>query len=179
MSCDEPMPSTQSPPFRSQYFCSPKKRDFSQLREIETEIVPTARELGVAIVAYSPLGRGFLSNTFTKIEDLPANDWRRSQPRFNEQVMADNVARLDRFKAKAVELGVTPAQLALAWVHSVGEDVFPIPGTKTAPRVIENARAALIQLSAEQVKELGDLVDVVGLRYGDLSATHERQSKNL
>lgn len=145
-----------------------------QTRDIEESVVPTARELGVAIVAYSPLGRGFLSNTFTKIEDLPENDWRRALPRLSPENLADNVARLDKFKAKAAELGHTPAQLALAWVHAQGPDVFPIPGTRTAARVAENARASLVQLSPELVRELGEMVDVVGLRYTEamMSITH-------
>ena len=102
-----------------------------QSRDIEAEVIPTARELGVGIVAYSPLGRGFLSATFTSHVQLAENDWRRSQPCFSEENFGKNVQT--RFFEHAAKKGCTPGQLALAWVHAQGEDIFPIPGTKDPP----------------------------------------------
>eukprot|EP01004_Peranema_trichophorum_P006117 NODE_4952_length_1090_cov_67.874871_g4303_i1.p1 GENE.NODE_4952_length_1090_cov_67.874871_g4303_i1~~NODE_4952_length_1090_cov_67.874871_g4303_i1.p1 ORF type:complete len:324 (+),score=54.42 NODE_4952_length_1090_cov_67.874871_g4303_i1:54-1025(+) len=125
-----------------------------QTRDIESTIVPVARELGIAIVAYSPLGRGMLSQTFTKQDDLSEGDWRRTQPRFQAENF-DEVAKAgQRLREIADKKGVTPAQLALAWLHSQGKDVFPIPGTKTVKRIIENAGAANIVLTQDEIKEI-------------------------
>ncbi|EGR31129.1 hypothetical protein IMG5_117220 [Ichthyophthirius multifiliis] len=141
-----------------------------QTRDLEQNIIPTARELGVGIVAYSPLGRGLLSKTFNTGEKLEQGDWRNNVPRFKGENLEKNIPK--KFFEKAVELGFSPAQLALAWVHSRGNDVFPIPGTKTSSRLAENAKAALIQLSQQQWNEIEKLIpDVVGDRYQDMSST--------
>ena len=116
-------------------------------REPEDELLPTLRELGIALVAYSPLGRGFLGGRFRKMEDLAANDWRRSNPRFQGENFAKNLALADRVTELAADKKCTPAQLALAWLLNRHDDVIPIPGTSNLERVAENARAADIELS--------------------------------
>lgn len=137
-----------------------------QTRDLEEAIIPVARELGVAIVAYSPLGRGFLTaaNAFDSLEE---KDWRRTLPRFSGDNAEENKRRAQRFFEIAREKDCTPAQLALAWVHARGEDVFPIPGTKSVKRIEENARAfeVLQRLSAEDLKEVELSVSVIGDRY--------------
>ena len=119
-------------------------------------MIATARELGIGIVAYSPLGRGFLSATFSSLEELAPADFRRGRPRFSEENFEQNVQKA--FFEYAKKKNCTPAQLALAWLHSQGNDIFPIPGTKTAERVEENLRALLVTLSEEESKEIGLLV---------------------
>ena len=99
-------------------------------RDPEGELLDTVRELGVGFVAYSPLGRGFLTARITSLNDLANNDWRRSMPRFEQENFRRNMELVDRIKRLAAEKGCTPAQLALAWVLAQGNDVVPIPGTK-------------------------------------------------
>ncbi|HEX3792281.1 MAG TPA: aldo/keto reductase [Pseudonocardiaceae bacterium] len=118
-------------------------------RDIEAEIVPTARELGVGIVPYSPLGRGFLTGRFTSSADFAEGDFRRqTQPRMAEGNLERNLEIVTRLRALATERGVTPGQLALAWVQSRGADVVPIPGTKRRKYLDENVAAATLELSA-------------------------------
>ncbi len=141
-----------------------------QTRSIEAEVVPTARELGVGIVAYSPLGRGFLSATIASTADLPEKDHRRRYPRFTDENLRAN-APTAGFHELAAKKGCTPAQLALAWLHAQGDDVFPIPGTKSCTRIVENAGAAFVELTPEEVRKVGDSVPVpVGDRYGGETA---------
>ena len=104
-------------------------------RDPEAEVLPTLRELGIGLVAYSPLGRGFLTGQIRSVDDLSDDDWRRSNPRFQEEALRQNVELADRVRALADERGVTPAQLALAWVHAKGNDIVPIPGTKRPERL--------------------------------------------
>ena len=120
-------------------------------REPEDELLPTLRELGIALVAYSPLGRGFLGGRFRKVEDLAANDWRRTNPRFQGENFEKNLALADRVTELAAEKKCTPAQLALAWLLNRHDDVIPIPGTSNLDRVAENARAADIELSEAEL----------------------------
>jgi aryl-alcohol dehydrogenase-like predicted oxidoreductase len=115
-------------------------------RDPEDEILPTLRELGIALVAYSPLGRGFLGGRFTKLEDLAPDDWRRNHPRFQGENFTKNVAVADQLRALASKKGCTPAQLALAWLLSAHDDVVPIPGTSNLSRLEENIAAADIRL---------------------------------
>jgi len=137
-----------------------------QTREIEKEILPTARELGVAIVAYSPLGRGLLSSTFEKFEDIPANDWRRANPRFTKENFEKNQEATKKLAQLATKKGCTSAQLALAWVHSRGEDIFPIPGTSKPQNIVANAAAVFIKLTEEEVAEIEAAVpEAAGARY--------------
>ena len=118
-------------------------------RDPEGEVLATLRELGIGLVAYSPLGRGFLTGQIRSLEDLPEHDWRRSHPRFQEDALQDNLQLADRVTKLANERGVAPAQLALAWVLAKGDDIIPIAGTKSPQRVEENAAAADVTLSAE------------------------------
>eukprot|EP01116_Phalansterium_solitarium_P024788 TRINITY_DN9183_c0_g1_i1.p1 TRINITY_DN9183_c0_g1~~TRINITY_DN9183_c0_g1_i1.p1 ORF type:complete len:382 (-),score=122.82 TRINITY_DN9183_c0_g1_i1:87-1121(-) len=120
-----------------------------QARGIEKAVVPTARELGIGIVPYSPLGRGMLAGRWKSTQDFADDDWRRTQPRYSGENMEKNRAAVERFEALAKKKRVTPAQLALAWVHAQGRDVVPIPGTKTVARLEENVAAASVRLSKE------------------------------
>jgi len=137
-------------------------------RDPEAEVLPTLRELGIGLVAYSPLGRGFLTGQIRSLDDLPEDDWRRSNPRFQEEALRQNVELADRVQALAEERGVSPAQLALAWVHAKGQDIVPIPGTKRPERLAENVAALEVQLSDDDVAALDQAVPadaVVGGRY--------------
>ena len=138
-------------------------------RDPEAEVLPTLRELGIGLVAYSPLGRGFLTGQIRSADDLPEQDWRRSNPRFEEEALRANVELADRVRELAEERKVTPAQLALAWVHAKGEDIVPIPGTKRPERLEENAAAFEdVRLSDEDVATLDQALPVgaaVGTRY--------------
>jgi len=123
-------------------------------REAETQLLPTLRELGIAVVAWSPLGAGFLTGT---VNSLGANDFRQYNPRFAGQNLATNADRYAPLLQLAGELSITPAQLALAWLMHQGEDVIPIPGTRRAEHIDENARAASIQLDEKQLRQIDAL----------------------
>src|SRR5499427_2042940 len=116
-------------------------------RDPEEELLPTLRELGIALVAYSPLGRGFLGGRFRSLDDLAPDDWRRNNPRFQGENFARNLAIADRVREMAQEKGCTPAQLALAWVLDRGKDVVPIPGTSSVARLKENAGSVRLRLT--------------------------------
>jgi aryl-alcohol dehydrogenase-like predicted oxidoreductase len=136
-------------------------------REVEDELFPTLRELGVALVAYSPLGRGFLAGRFRRLEDLAPDDWRRRNPRFQGGAFERNVALADRVRELAGRKGCTPAQLALAWLLT-HDHVIPIPGTSSVERLEENAAAARIRLTREELDEIerqSPKGAVVGERY--------------
>jgi len=135
-------------------------------RDVEEEILPTIRELGIGLVAYSPLGRGFLTGTITSPESLAENDFRRQSPRF--QAMDANRSIVEAVEAVAEEADATPAQVALAWVLAQGEDIVPIPGTTKVARVQENVDAAELSLTASQLARLAQAAPVgatVGDRY--------------
>jgi aryl-alcohol dehydrogenase-like predicted oxidoreductase len=135
-------------------------------RDPEDEILPTCRELGIGFVAYSPLGRGFLTGAIRSIEDLEADDYRRSSPRFQGENFQANLDLVDRIAGLAADKAVTPAQLALAWVLAQGEDIVPIPGTKRRARLEENAAAAAVELSQDELSEIADaLPEAAGPRY--------------
>jgi len=123
-------------------------------RDVEDEILPTVRELGIGFVAYSPLGRGFLTGRFRTPADLPESDYRRRSPRFEPENFVKNRELAARVEAIAFRLGITPAQLALAWVLGQGEDVVPIPGTKRVKYLEENVGAVAIRLSSAILGEL-------------------------
>ncbi|HEY1853337.1 MAG TPA: aldo/keto reductase [Solirubrobacterales bacterium] len=133
-------------------------------RDPEDEVLPALRELGIGFVAYSPLGRGFLTGAIRSLDDLPEDDWRRSNPRFQEQALEENLRLADRVAELAEGIGATPAQVALAWVLAKGGDVVPIPGTKSPQRLEENAAATELELSAEQVAELDEAISVEAVR---------------
>ncbi|MBA3806990.1 MAG: aldo/keto reductase [Solirubrobacterales bacterium] len=135
-------------------------------RELDEEIRPTLEELGIALVAYSPLGRGFLSGRFSSPDELDEGDFRRHGPRFTGANLEQNLKLAERVKELAVEKGVTPGQLALAWVLHRGEQIVPIPGTKRVSYLEENLAAAEIELSAEEVQRITDTVpSATGERY--------------
>ncbi|HKI85218.1 MAG TPA: aldo/keto reductase, partial [Thermoanaerobaculia bacterium] len=123
-------------------------------REPEDEILATCRELGIGFVAYSPLGRGMLSARFETLEDLPEDDWRRHNPRFQGENFARNVELVAKVREIAAEKGATPAQLALAWVLSRGDEIVPIPGTKHVGYLEENAAAVDVALSEDELARL-------------------------
>ena len=138
-------------------------------RHVEAEILPSVRELGIGFVAYSPLGRGFLTGRFANGDDFPPEDTRTQRfPRFAEGAFERNRALVDRVREIAARRGATPGQLALAWLLAKGEDVVPIPGTKHRRYLEENAAAVAIRLSPEEVGELEAAIppaEVAGERY--------------
>src|SRR6476661_6284387 len=123
-------------------------------REPEDEILPTVRELGIGFVAYSPLGRGFLTGQITSVEDLDADDYRRHSPRFEGDNFVRNLRLVDEIRTMALERQCTPAQLALAWVLAQGNDIVPIPGTKRRKYLEENVRALEVRLEAEDLARI-------------------------
>lgn len=137
-------------------------------RGVEDEVLPTLRSLGIGFVAYSPIGRGFLSGRFRSVEDLEASDWRRGNPRFQADNFAHNLQLVDIVKETAAAHGVTPAQVALAWLLRRGPDIAPIPGTKHVRYLEENAGAADLALPDSAWVELDRTLAsfrVAGLRY--------------
>lgn len=146
-------------------------------RDIEAAVVPAARELGVTLVPYSPLGRGFLTGSFTDAaKDLTQDDFRRTMPRFTGDNAAANAALLEPVRTVAEQHGATPAQVALAWVHQQasvhGLPVVPIPGTRSPSRVDENTAATRITLTEADLDLLDPIADkVTGTRYADMSFT--------
>ncbi|HWC87526.1 MAG TPA: aldo/keto reductase [Solirubrobacteraceae bacterium] len=137
-------------------------------RDPEAEVLPTCRELGIGFVAYSPLGRGFLSGRFSSPEELDENDFRRHGPRFTGENLEANRRLAAKVAEIAEEKGITPAQLALAWVLAQGEDIVPIPGTKRRRYLEENARAADVELTDEDLERLeAELPPVAGQRYDE------------
>ena len=146
-------------------------------RDVEQEILPTVRELGIGFVAYSPLGRGFLSGQFRKPEDIPADDWRRNSPRFQGENFYRNLELVKRIEEIAREKKATPSQLALAWVLSRGKDVVPIPGTKRRKYLEENAAAVGIRLTPEDLRRI-DQVAPPGVAAGDRYAAASMRAVN-
>ena len=138
-------------------------------REVETNgVLATCRELGITLIPYSPLGRGFLTGAIQKLEDLDVTDWRRTNPRFGEKALRENLKLAAAVKELAREKGVTPAQLALAWVLAQGNDIIPIPGTKRLRYLEDNMGALQVVLSESDRKKIAERVaqfQVVGERY--------------
>jgi len=137
-------------------------------REPEAEILATCRELGVGFVAYSPLGRGFLTGQFKSFEDLPPDDHRRTMPRFQGENFNHNLVIVQQLKEMAANRGCTPAQVALAWVLAQGDDIVPIPGTKRRTYLEENLSALTIELSPEELERLNAIAPpglTAGKRY--------------
>jgi len=142
-------------------------------RDPEDDVLPTVRELGIGYVAYSPLGRGFLSGQIRSPEDLAEDDFRRENPRFQGENFARNLELVERVRAIADEKGVTASQLALAWVLSRGDDVVPIPGTKRRRYLEENVPAAEVELTAAEIDDIESVFPkgaVAGERYADMSS---------
>jgi aryl-alcohol dehydrogenase-like predicted oxidoreductase len=139
-------------------------------RGAEHDLIPACRELGIAIVAYSPVGRGVLAGKYSSVNDFGEDDWRRQQPRFQEEAFNKNLKMVEQLKAIAAKKNITPAQLALAWLHHQGEDVFPIPGTKRVKYLEENAAAFHVQLSKQELADIEAAVphdQVIGDRYDE------------
>jgi len=143
-------------------------------RDPEAEVIPTVRELGIGFVAYSPLGRGFLSGQIKSLDDLEGTDWRRRGPRFQGENFQRNVDLVAQVETIATEKGITPSQLALAWVLAQGDDVVPIPGTKRRSYLEQNVAAAEIDLSDADLRRLDDVFPegAVGDRYPDMSTVN-------
>jgi aryl-alcohol dehydrogenase-like predicted oxidoreductase len=141
-------------------------------RDPEDELLPLLEELGIALVAYSPLGRGFLAGRFRKVEDLAPDDWRRGNPRFQGENFARNLGLLEHVEDLAEKKGCTPAQLALAWLLNRHDDVVPIPGTSSAKRLEENVAAVDVQLSQDELDRLDQVAPkgvAAGTRYDESS----------
>ncbi len=141
-------------------------------RDVEAEILPTVRELGIGFVAYSPLGRGLLTNAIKGPQDFEEGDYRANHPRFQPQNFDRNIDLVDQLGKMAEEKQITPAQLALAWLLHQGPDIVPIPGTKRRARLEENWAAVDVQLSPDDIQEINELAmpgSFAGTRYADMS----------
>ena len=137
-------------------------------RDVEDEILAVCRELGVGFVAYSPLGRGFLSGQIRSVDDLAADDWRRSNPRFQGDNFSRNLELVDQVLGLARVKSCTPAQLALAWLLAQGDDIVPIPGTRRIERIDENVAAADVTFSADDLSRIQAAMSptsIAGSRY--------------
>jgi len=141
-------------------------------REPLEEIIPTCRELGIGFVPYSPLGRGFLTGRFSTNGDFGDGDFRSNDPRMSEDNIERNLAIVETVKRIADSKDATPAQIALAWVLSQGEDLVPIPGTRKRTRLEENAAATEVELSEAELRELGTVAPAVGDRYADMGSVN-------
>jgi aryl-alcohol dehydrogenase-like predicted oxidoreductase len=142
-------------------------------RDPEEAVLPTVRELGIGFVAYSPLGRGFLSGAITKPDDLAEDDFRRRNPRFQRENFDKNLELVDRVREIAAEKDVTPGQLALAWLLHRGDDIVPIPGTKRRRYLEENAAASEIELTQDDLARIDEAAPAgatAGARYPDMSS---------
>ena len=140
-------------------------------RDVEEEVLPTLRELGIALVPYSPLGRGFLTGRIRDVGSLDRTDFRRSNPRFTGEALEANLRIVDRVEEIAAEAGAAPAQVALAWLRAKGgegRDVVPIPGTRKIARLEENLTSASVALTGEQIAALDALPRPSGDRYQDM-----------
>lgn len=146
-------------------------------RDPEDEILATIRELGIGFVPYSPLGRGFLSGTITSPEDLASDDFRRFSPRFQGENFNKNLQLVDRVKEIATEKGITPSQLALAWLLAQGEDIVPIPGTKRRQYLEENVAATEVTLTPEDLKRIEEVAPK-GVAAGDRYAEQHMSTVN-
>jgi aryl-alcohol dehydrogenase-like predicted oxidoreductase len=138
-------------------------------RDPEAEILPVVRELGIGFVAYSPLGRGFLTGSIRSLDQLDESDFRRNNPRFEGDNLEANIRIVEQVDAVARELDAKPGQVALAWLLAQGDDIVPIPGTKRVSYLEENVASDALELSAEQLATLDGLSAPVGDRYADMS----------
>ena len=136
-------------------------------RDPEAKLLPLLRELGIGFVPYSPLGHGFLTGKIRSNDELAADDWRKTNPRFVGENLRRNLRIVDEVAAVAAEAGATPAQVALAWLLAQGEDIAPIPGTKRVARVEENTAADGVELTTEQVERLNHLTPAAGERHDE------------
>ncbi|WP_371579532.1 aldo/keto reductase [Streptomyces sp. NBC_01314] len=138
-------------------------------RDVEAEILPLLRELGIGFVPYSPLGHGLLTGQIRTVDDFADDDWRKSNPRFIGENFQRNLRIVDEVQAIGAEIGATPAQTALAWLLTRGDDIAPIPGTRRVARVEENTAADGIELTAAQLDRLNNLTPASGERHNEAS----------
>ncbi|MBL7499034.1 aldo/keto reductase [Frankia sp. CNm7] len=136
-------------------------------RDPEAELLPLLRQLGIGFVPYSPLGHGFLTGQIRTVDDIPADDWRKTNPRFTGENFQRNLRIVGEVAAVAAEAGATPAQIALAWLLARGDDIAPIPGTRRVARVEENTAADRIELSTDQLDRLNNLTPAAGERHDE------------
>ncbi len=146
-------------------------------RDVEDEILPTCRELGIGFVPYSPLGRGFLTGQIKQFSDLAEDDYRRFSPRFQGENFDRNLALVERIKEMAGQKGCTPAELALAWLLAQGDDIAPIPGTKRRKYLEENVRALSVRLDEADLKKIDELAPK-GAAVGERYPEHSMRSLN-
>jgi len=144
-------------------------------RDVEDELLPVLRELGIGLVPYSPLGHGLLTGRIRSVDDFPDDDWRKGNPRFTGENFRRNLALVDEVRALGAEVGATPAQTALAWLLTRGADVAPIPGTRRVARVEENTAADAVELTRDQLDRLDALEPAAGARHDEANlATVDR-----
>jgi aryl-alcohol dehydrogenase-like predicted oxidoreductase len=136
-------------------------------RDPENEILPLLRKLGIGFVPYSPLGHGLLTGEIRSVDDFADDDWRKTNPRFTGENFTRNLAIVDEVRAIGAEIGATPAQTALAWLLTRGEDVAPIPGTRRVARVEENTAAETVELTPGQIERLNTLTPAAGERHDE------------
>ena len=136
-------------------------------RDVEAEILPLLRDLGIGLVPYSPLGHGLLTGQIRSVADFPDDDWRKTNPRFTGENFRRNLALVDAVRAIGAEVGATPAQTALAWLLTRGEDIAPIPGTRRVSRVEENTAADAVRLTPDQLQRLDTLEPAAGDRHDE------------
>ena len=136
-------------------------------RDVEAEILPLLRQLGIGLVPYSPLGHGLLTGRIRTVDDFADDDWRKSNPRFTGENFQRNLAIVDEVRAIGSEIGATPAQTALAWILTRGSDIAPIPGTRRVTRVEENTAADRVELTRDQLHRLNNLTPAFGARHDD------------
>jgi aryl-alcohol dehydrogenase-like predicted oxidoreductase len=136
-------------------------------RDLEAEILPLLRELGIGLVPYSPLGHGLLTGQIRSVGDFRDDDWRKTNPRFTGENFTRNLAIVDEVRAIGAEISASPAQTALAWILAQGDDIAPIPGTRRVARVEENSAADSIELTADQLRRLDDLTPAAGERHDE------------
>ena len=136
-------------------------------RDVEAEILPLLRELGIGLVPYSPLGHGLLTGQIRSVDDFADDDWRKTNPRFTGENFARNLSIVDEVRSIGAEIGATPAQTALAWLLTRGSDIAPIPGTRRVERVEENTAADGIELTPTQIERLENLTPAAGARHDD------------
>lgn len=140
-------------------------------RDVEAEILPVLRELGIGFVPYSPLGHGLLTGQIRSVADFPDDDWRKTNPRFTGENFERNLHLVDEVRAIGAEIGATPAQTALAWILTRGDDIAPIPGTRRVARVEENIAADQVELSQAQLDRLDALEPAAGARHDEANMT--------
>jgi aryl-alcohol dehydrogenase-like predicted oxidoreductase len=144
-------------------------------RDPEAELLPLLRQLGIGFVPYSPLGHGFLTGQIRTVDDIPNDDWRKTNPRFTGANFKRNLRIVEEVDAVAAEAGATPAQIALAWLLAQGDDIAPIPGTRRVARVEENTAADRIELNTDQLERLNNVTPAAGERHDEANmATIDR-----